>query len=247
MVKYNLWSISSTLRRFNLNDNYVQLPRGSFFMGTDDADARDREKPRHEVTIDYDIAMSKYLVTVEDYMLFAQATGAVVPEERHEHLGFDVPVRRVRWTDAAAYAQWKSQREGQTYRLPTEAEWEYACRAGSDAKYCFGDNEGLLEAYAWYAQNAEGVTHNVGTKKSNAWGLYDMHGNVWEWCLDRYAEDYTNTPCDGSAYGVASEKGRVLRGGSYNADAQKSTCTSRINLGSGGKNYFIGFRLVLEL
>jgi len=216
-------------------------------MGTDDENAPVKEKPRHEVTMDYDIAMSKYLVTVEDFMLYAQATGADVPEEKYEHLGFDVPLRRVRWTEAVAYANWKSEREGKKYRLPTEAEWEYACRAGSESKFCFGDDESMLGAYAWYAPNAEGYTHNVGTKKPNAWGLYDMHGNIWEWCLDRYAEDYSSTPADGSAYGVANDKGRVLRGGSFNADVQKCSCSSRINLGSAGKNYFIGFRLVQEL
>jgi len=230
-----------------MDDNYIKLPRGKFFMGSNDIHAQAKEKPRHEVNIDYDIAMGKYLVTVEDYMLFAQATGAIVPDERHEHLGFDVPVRRVRWTDAIAYAQWKSEREGKKYRLPSEAEWEYACRAGSESKFCFGDDDTQLDEYAWYVENSEKVTHNVGTKKPNKWGIYDMHGNIWEWCLDRYAEDYTDTPKDGSAYGVASDKGRVLRGGSYNADVEKCSCSSRINLGSGGKNYFIGFRLVLEL
>ena len=216
-------------------------------MGTDKADARDREKPCHEVYIDYDIAMSKYLVTVEEYMLFSQATGADVPIERHEHLGFDVPVRRVRWTDAKAYCKWKSERENKKYRLPTEAEWEYACRAGSTTKYSFGDDESLLVEYAWYTANSGGVTHDVGTKKPNAWGLYDMHGNVWEWCADCYSESYENTPTDGSAYKIHNEKGRVLRGGSYNADADKCSSTSRINLGSGGKNYFIGFRVVIEI
>ena len=230
-----------------IDDNYKQLPRGTFFMGTDDSNAKEREKPRHSVTIDYDIAMAKYLVTVEDYMLYAQATGAEVPEDRHEHLGFDVPVRRVKWTDAKAYAQWKSEREGKIFRLPTEAEWEYACRAGGEGTFCFGDDSSKLGLYAWYADNALKVTHPVGTKKPNAWGIYDMHGNVWEWCLDRFAENYTNTPRDGSPYTVNSAKDRVLRGGSYNADAQKCNCTSRINLGSGGKNYFIGFRLVVEL
>ena len=229
------------------NNNYIKLPRGTFFMGTDDTHAKDREKPRHEVTIDYDIAMAKHLVTVEDYMLYSQATGVEIPEEKLEHLGVDVPLRRVRWTEAVAYAKWKSEREGKTYRLPTEAEWEYACRAGSVTQFCFGNDERLLSEHAWYKSNAEGMTHDVGTKKPNAWGLYDMHGNVWEWCLDRYADDYTSTPCDGSAYSVASDKGRVLRGGSYNADVEKCTCSSRINLGAGGKNYFIGFRLVLEL
>jgi formylglycine-generating enzyme required for sulfatase activity len=230
-----------------VNDNYIKLPRGTFLMGADDANAREREKPRHEVSIDYDIAMSKYLVTVEDYMLYAEATGVEIPEEKLEHLGVDVPLRRVRWTEAVAYAKWKSEREGKTYRLPTEAEWEYACRAGSEARFCFGDDEAQLGEYAWYAPNAEGMTHDVGTKKPNAWGLYDMHGNVWEWCLDRYADDYTHTPVDGSRCRLPSEKGRVLRGGSYNGDAEKCSCTSRINLGSAGKNYFIGFRLVIEL
>jgi len=229
------------------NDNFIPLPRGSFFMGTDNADARDREKPSHEVHIDYDIAMSKYLVTVEDYMLFAQATGADIPVERHEDLGFDVPVRRVRWTDAKAYCNWKSERESKNYRLPTEAEWEYACRAGSTTKYSFGEDESLLGEYTWYRANSGGITHDVGTKKPNAWGLYDMHGNVWEWCIDCYSDSYENTPTDGSAYKIPNEKGRVLRGGSYNADADKCSSTSRINLGSGGKNYFIGFRVVIEL
>jgi formylglycine-generating enzyme required for sulfatase activity len=216
-------------------------------MGSDDEHAPAKEKPRHEVNIDYDIAMAKHLVTVEDYMLYAQATGVEVPEEKYEHLGLDVPVRRVRWTEAVAYTNWKSEREGKKYRLPTEAEWEYACRAGSEGTFCFGDDASLLEQYAWYAPNADGYTHDVGSKKPNAWGLYDMHGNIWEWCLDRYAEDYTQTPNDGSAYAMPSDKGRVLRGGSFNADALKCSCSSRINLGSGGKNYFIGFRLVEEL
>ena len=231
----------------NTNNNFIQLPRGSFLMGSDDANAREREQPVHEVQIDYDVAMCKFPVTVEDYMLFAQATGVEVPEERHEHLGFDVPVRRVRWTDAKAYCAWKTKREGVTYRLPTEAEWEYACKAGNNGKYCFGNDEAVFGEYAWYAQNAEGVTHDVGTKKPNAWGLYDMHGNVWEWCSDHYVETYENTPRDGSAYKIQSEKGRVLRGGSWNGSAQNSRCTSRINLGSGGRNYFVGFRVLIEL
>ncbi|MDQ7084207.1 MAG: formylglycine-generating enzyme family protein [Sulfurovum sp.] len=191
--------------------------------------------------------MAKYQVTVEDYMLYAQATGVEVPVERHEHLGFDVPLRRVRWTEAKAYCTWKSMREGKTFRLPTEAEWEYACRAGTQTLYSFGDEVADLADHAWYKHNSQAVTHDIGNKLPNAWGLYDMHGNIWEWCVDRYADDYTQTPIDGSAYKVASEKGRVLRGGSYSNTADKCTSTSRINLGSGGKNYFIGFRLVMEL
>lgn len=230
-----------------LNENFVKLPRGSFLMGSEDASAKDNEKPLHLVKIDYDIAMCRYPVTVEEYMLFAQATGVEIPEDRHEHLGVDVPVRRVRWSDAKAYCAWKTQREGVTYRLPSEAEWEYACRAGSQEKYCFGSDEAVLGEYAWYDENAEGITHDVGLKKPNAWGLYDMHGNVWEWCSDRYAPNYAGTPCDGSAFKEESDKGRVLRGGSYNAGADKCSCASRINLGSAGKNYFIGFRVLVVL
>lgn len=235
------------MNTIQLSENFVQLPRGSFLMGSDDALAKEREKPLHEVHIDYDVAMCKFPVTVEDYMLFAQATGAEVPLDRHEHLGFDVPVRRVRWTDAKAYCEWRSQREDKTFRLPTEAEWEYACRAGSTGNYCFGNDKTLFGEYAWYTDNSEGVTHNVGTKKPNAWGLYDMHGNVWEWCSDWYSETYEHTPTDGSAYKVQNEKGRVLRGGSWNGSAENSRCSSRINLGSGGRNYFVGFRVLLEL
>jgi len=230
-----------------INENFIQLPRGSFFMGSDDIEARDREKPVHEVHIDYDVAMCKFPVTVEDYMLFAEATGAIVPEDRHEHLGVDVPIRRVRWTDAIAYCRWKSEREGQTYRLPTEAEWEYACRAGSTGKYCFGDDEALFTEYAWYANNSEGVTHDVGTKKPNAWGLYDMHGNVWEWCSDHYADTYMDTPRDGTMCKTDSKKGRVLRGGSWKGIIENCRSSSRINLGSEGRNYFVGFRVLIEL
>ena len=198
------------------DDNFVQLPRGSFLMGSDDVLAKEREKPVHEVQINYDIAMSKRQVTVEEYMLFAQATGAEVPDERHEQLGFDVPVRRVRYHDAKAYCAWQTQREGITYRLPTEAEWEYACRAGSTGKYCFGDDEGEFGEYAWYAENSEGVTHDVGTKKPNAWGLYDMHGNVWEWCADWYDMHYYRESPRQNPKGPNNKAwSRVVRGGSW--------------------------------
>ena len=205
------------------------------------------ELPLHEVRIDYDIAMSKFPVTVEDYMLYAEATGAEVPTDKHTHLGFDVPVRRVTWLNAVAYCKWKSQREGKTYRLPSEAEWEYACRAGSHTHYCFGNDASELGDYAWYANNAERVTHDVGSKKPNAWGLYDMHGNVWEWCLDRYADDYTHTPRDGSVHRVDSDKGMVCRGGAWSGEAQNCRSASRINLGGNSRNYFVGFRVVIEL
>lgn len=205
-------------------------------------------QPVHVVTIiDYNILMSKYLVTVEDYMLYAQATGAEVPKDKHTHLGFDVPIRRVRWYDASDYCRWKSEREGVTFRLPTEAEWEYACRAGSNGNYCFDEDKETLDDYAWYKENSAGVTHDVGLKKPNAWGLYDIHGNVWEWCADYYAEDYSKTFRDGSAWNIKSPKGMVLRGGAWSGVAENCRASSRINLPANSRNYFCGFRVVVEV
>ena len=227
-----------------IEENFVTLPRGAFLMGSE---FRENEQPIHEVEIDYDIAMSKFQVTVEDYMLYAQAVGVEMPEEKHVHLGVNVPIRRLTWLSAVAYCKWLSEREGKTFRLPTEAEWEYACRAGSYAKYCFGDDNAELGDYAWYKENSEKVTHDVGTKKANAWGLHDMHGNIWEWCADRYAENYDNASNDGSAYMVSSEKGMVLRGGSWSGIAEKQDSAIRIYLGATSRNYFVGFRVVVEL
>ena len=226
-----------------IKENFVQLPRGSFLMGSE---YKLNEMPVHEVIIDYDILMSKYQVSVEDYMLYAQATGVDVPSDKHTHLGVDVPVRRVTWLDAVAYCKWMSQREGKTVRLPSEAEWEYACLTGSTEKYFFGHDETLLTEYAWCKENSGGVTHNVGTKKPNTWGLHDMYGNVWEWTLDRYADNYKETPIDGTAYKLQSEKGMSLRGGAWSGEPENCRSARRINLGANSRNYFVGFRIVIE-
>ena len=142
--------------------------------------------------------------------------------------GANNPMEKVNWDDAVAFCQMLSRREGMTYRLPTEAEWEYACGAGSQAAYCFGDDEGALAEYAWFDGNSEGKTHPVGQKKPNAWGLYDMHGNVWEWCADGYdAGYYAKSPAE-DPKGPAAD-GRVLRGGSwYNVPGNsRSACRYR--------------------
>jgi formylglycine-generating enzyme required for sulfatase activity len=101
-------------------------------------------------------------------------------------------------------------------KLPTEAQWEYACRAGSTGKYCFGDDVNQLKKYAWYNENAGSKTHPVGEKLANSWGLHDMHGNVWEWCEDVWHENYNGAPVDGSAWLTGGDKDRrALRGGSW--------------------------------
>ena len=154
----------------------------------------------------------------------------------------DRPVEQVSWDDAQEFlAKLNLMEKIDTYRLPTEAEWEYACRAGSTTRFCFGDKEEKLGEYAWYGDNSEGKTHPVGQKQPNAWGLYDMHGNVWEWCQDWYG-DYPAGPVTDPRGPDAGEY-RVLRGGSWDNDTR--------NLRSAVRNYYypdyrsdiIGFRV----
>jgi formylglycine-generating enzyme required for sulfatase activity len=153
------------------------------------------------------------------------------------------PVVNVTWNDAVAFCDWLSRKEGRRYELPTEAEWEYACRAGSSTRYHFGDDPALLGEYAWYWENAGGRTHEVGTKKANAWGLFDMHGNVWQWCADG-PRKYEN----GS---VKNPKGprdgrRVLRGGSWDYDLLDCRAACRYHNQASERSGHIGFRVVLR-
>ena len=129
--------------------------------------------------------------------------------------GDDCPVERVSWNEAQQFAQRLSQKTGKQYRLPSEAEWEYAARAGTSTKWSFGDNESQLGDYAWFDANSQGKTQRVAQKRPNAFGLFDMHGNVWEWLQDCWHGDYTGAPTDGSAWTTGcSSISRVLRGGS---------------------------------
>lgn len=123
---------------------------------------------------------------------------------------------------ALAYCKWLTEKTGHFYRLPTEAEWEYACRAGSQQAYCFGDDKNALQEYAWYSKNSNEKYHKTGTKKPNAWGIYDMHGNVAEWTLDQYLPGFYTTPQSQqkNAWAVpAALYPRVVRGGSWDDDA----------------------------
>jgi len=133
------------------------------------------------------------------------------------------PIEQVSWNDAVQFCRRLSQlpqekAAGHVYKLPSEAQWEYACRAGTTTQYYFGNDATRLAEYAWWKENSGGTTHPVGQKKPNAWGLYDMHGNMWEWCADWFGEGYYKQSPPNDPTGAPSGAWRVLRGGSFDVD-----------------------------
>jgi formylglycine-generating enzyme required for sulfatase activity len=217
----------------------VWVPAGSFQMGSPSSESgrSDAEGPVHTVELD-GFWMAKYEVTQEQYE-------AVMGTNPSNFKGAKNPVEQVSWDDATDFCRKASEKTGKSLRLPTEAEWEYACRAGSSTRFCFGDSDNGLDEYAWYTAKSGSKTHQVGEKNPNEWGLYDMHGNVWEWCGDWYADKYGA----GSAknpQGASSGQSRVLRGGSWYD--YPNYCRSA-NRGRGDPTYWnyvygLGFRVV---
>ena len=194
----------------------VVIPSGSFKMGcVSGIDCGESEKPVHAVSID-SFALSKYEVTFEEYDAFTNATR----RERADDEGWGRgrrPVINVSWYDAMAYAEWLSEQTRDRYRLPSEAEWEYAARAGSTTKYSWGNEIGRNRANCDGCGSVWGGERSalVGSFSANGWGLHDMHGNVWEWGLDCWNENYEGAPIDGFAWLSGDCDKRVLRGGSW--------------------------------
>ena len=139
-----------------------------------------------------------------------------------------------------------SQKTGRNYRLPSEAEWEYACRAGTQTRYYFGDDESRLGEYAWYKDNSKGKTHPVGEKEPNQFGLYDIYGNVWEWCSDRWHDNYNGAPTDGSSWETGTGDRRILRGGAWFDFPVSYSSSSRPYWGADYRTDGIGFRVALD-
>jgi len=232
----------------------VSIPAGSFTMGSPSGeDGRFDDEVQHLVTLTHGFLMSRTEVTQAQYE-------AVMGDNPSDHEGADLPVEQVSWFDAVKFCNALSKREGLSlayringngvtwdhsangYRLPTEAEWEYACRAGTATRFHTGDRERDLGKAGWYDGNASGETHPVGEKSANSWGLYDLHGNVWEWCWDLYG-DYKIGRATNPA-GPVQGSYRVLRGGSCYYSARGCRSAFRDGSAPGSRYWNDGFRVV---
>jgi formylglycine-generating enzyme required for sulfatase activity len=213
----------------------IIIPAGSFMMG--DKQGAVDVQALHKVTVS-SFCIDKYEVTQEQYE-------DLIGNNPAKYEGPKLPIEQVRWTQAARYCNARSAKENlkpcydetkwtcdfdaNGYRLPTEAEWEYACRAGSTASYFFGNDVKVLDSFAWFKGNSGKKTHLVGGKNPNPWGLYDMHGNVTEWCNDWYDPQYYSTSPEKDPRGPDNGTKRVLRGGSWANPPEKCTSAIRIS------------------
>lgn len=237
------------VKRTFVEPEMVNIPAGSFEMGSNSSVD---EKPVHTVVIAKPFSIAKHLVTFDQYDLFSKASKSQLLYDegwgRRQR-----PVINVSWEEAIEYACWISDLTGKSYRLLSEAEWEYAIRAGSDHTYFWGDqdllpwiNSGDIRNYAWFKDNSNGKTHPVGGKLPNAFGLYDMSGNVWEWVQDCWHENYQGAPLDGKAWQEQNNSvyaSRMLRGGSWIEKSDSLRSAIRYKFPQDQSSYFIGFRL----
>jgi formylglycine-generating enzyme required for sulfatase activity len=225
----------------------VVIPGGTFTMGSpEDEEGRySLEGPQHRVTIE-PFAMGKTEVTFAEWDACVAGGGCngYKPPDQGWGRG-SRPVIKVSWKDAKAYVSWLSQYTGKPYRLPSEAEWEYAARAGKTSRYTFGD--AITPKDANYSESNLGKTTEVGAYPPNAWGLYDMHGNVWEWVEDIYHDSYQGAPINGTAWidseGENSSRNRVIRGGSWGNYPGILRSANRIRSDPGSRSNYLGFRV----
>jgi formylglycine-generating enzyme required for sulfatase activity len=227
----------------------VWVPPGTFTMGspTTEAGREFDEQPQTQVTLTRGFFIQKFEMTQIEYE-------ALMGANPSEFVALYAPVENVNWSEAVAFCQELTSQDraagrlpvGYAYRLPTEAEWEYACRAGTTTRFSYGNDPGLshLGDYAWFSENSSGRTHPVGQKRANPWGLYDMHGNVWEWCLDWYAISLPGGSVS-DPKGPSSGLFRILRGGCWTLLSQYSRSAERYSVSPGEKENCFGFRVVL--
>ncbi len=220
----------------DLVDNMVYVEGGTFFMGAtpeQGSDAPYNEKPTHLVSLS-SFLISKYEVTQREWR-------AVMGSTPSRFKGDNRPVENVSWYDCQEFICKLNQLTGMQFRLPTEAEWEFAARGGNYSKgfkYAGSDD---IDEVAWYAGNSAHITHNVGTKQPNELGLYDMSGNVWEWCQDWYGE--YNSSAQTNPTGSSSGSYNVFRGGSWGGDAGRCRVSRRIGGTPDFRDDYLGLRL----
>ncbi len=248
----------------------VVIPQGRFRMGcVSGRDCQDRELPVREIAIERPFALSRLEVTRADYARFVEATGhdatngACLSRDDGQYRSRDArgwkdpgfrqtdihPVTCVSWNDAAAYAAWLSSETGREYRLPSEAEWEYAARAGSSSSYSWGNNVGRKRANCATCDSRWGgdKTAPAGSFAANAFGLHDMHGNVWEWVQDCPSESYADGSGNSRGHGTEACGARVLRGGSWSNLPERMRSANRNWLVSDSRSFNLGFRVARDI
>lgn len=236
---------------------FTLIPEGEFMMGSEETDD---EKPVHKVTISKPFYLGIYPVTRREWK-------AIMKHNPPGFRGGDLPVETISWFDVQGFIRTLNDIEGTNkYCLPSEAEWEYSARADAITRYSFGDDESRLNEYAWYVENSgsrapkkgdffgydkndweelkwKGKTHPVGEKKPNPWGLYDIHGNVWEWVKDKWHDDYQDAPVDGSEW-EGNDFFRIVRGGSWSSFGGYCRSAVRMGVFPTIRSDGIGFRLL---
>jgi formylglycine-generating enzyme required for sulfatase activity len=240
---------------------FVLIPPGEFDMGSTEADVArlleqakatkqlqwyidqlPAEAPKHRVRITKPFYLGRCEVTQAQY---ERVVGSNPSKIKDDPQG---PVETVSWNDVSEFCRKlgelpQEQGTRAEYRLPTEAEWEYACRAGTTTLWYSGDAEGALKEHAWFGETSAGKTRPVGKKSPNAWGLYDMHGNVWEWCQDWWSDRYDTTSPMDDPLGASGGWHRVMRGGSWDNSASQTRASYRSKYGPGGRFEYLGYRL----
>jgi formylglycine-generating enzyme required for sulfatase activity len=236
---------------------FVRIPAGSFMMGAVEQDRQGgpHEKPRHRVAISKPFYLAQFELTLAQWEAVMGRSPYVGPRSNsyYDLPGMAARINRpdhpatISWNESQEFIRLLNQKEGhQRYRLPTEAEWEYAARAGTTTVYSFGDDTGQLGRHAWFGESfATGGTHPVGQKPANPWGLHDIHGNVWEWVQDWYAPDaYARGEATDPA-GPASGTRRVVRGGSWHSTGDGWRSSARRDYVPDYRGISIGLRLVM--
>jgi formylglycine-generating enzyme required for sulfatase activity len=216
------------------------IPAGQFVMGSpkSEKDRKDHEGPQRRVVISRPFYMGVTEVTQAQYQRITGKNPSKLKNPQN-------PVEQVSWKDAAAFCTALSKKTGRTVALPTEAQWEYAYRAGTKARFSFGNADKDMPAHGWYSSTGGGKTHPVAQKKPNAWGLYDMHGNAWEWCANWYANSYANAETL-DPKGPATGQLRIIRGASFCDHAYRCRAAARASHAPGRRWHNIGFRVVVE-